>query len=217
MRDILFSVALGVSGLAVGLAGGCGESGPAIADASVIPPLDGARDAVVDAFIPDPALAPFVGDWKIGAEVHPSIPLRMVSFHADGTCAFDAEPCRFGVPAPGRLTLINGADSSETDFVIDGNRLVITAFLPQGTPVGFVGTWTNNFVQNGAAASISITVRSDNTASLTTIGGAGQNEVLGTVASESTGFAFTSNGQVLFHFRPLGANKAIGYLLFDKQ
>ncbi|HPH65872.1 MAG TPA: hypothetical protein PLF40_09015 [Kofleriaceae bacterium] len=201
----------------VGLASACGESGPAVVDALVSPPLDSAPDAAVDAFVPDPALAPLVGDWKTGAEVDPSIGMGMISFHADGTCSFDTKPCRFGVPAPGRLTLINGADSSETDFMIDGNRLLITAFLPQGTPIGFVGTWTNIYVQNGVAGSFSISVRSDDTATFTVVGSTGQSEIVGTITSESTGFAFSASGQVLFHFRPLGANKALGYLLFDKQ
>ena len=173
--------------------------------------------AAVGAVVPDPTLASLVGDWKLSAQVHPSNGLQRVSFQADGTCAFNTDPCRFTVPAPGRLSLIDGADLSETDFMIDGNRLVIAAFLPQGKPLGFVGTWTNNSVKNGVTGSISITVRGDDTATLTRNGNAGQNEIIGTVASESTGFAFTANGQVLFHFSPLGANKALGYLLFDKQ
>jgi hypothetical protein len=195
-----------------------GSSGGAIdAPKSSDAAIDGAADASLDA---DPSIAPLVGTWNRAPEADQSTGFESITFHADGTTATvqpgGTQTGTFSVPSPGRVHI--DPDGSpppiDTDFVIGNNHLILTAFLPQGTTTGFVGTWLDQTTNGSTPSTTSIDVRADHTATLMLNATA----FVGTWADESTGFVFnaTTPIAVTYHFRPIGT-RAIGYLLFVKS
>jgi hypothetical protein len=210
--------ALVLCGLLLASCGDDGSQGAIDAPAGADAAIDGAADAGFDA---DPSLLPLIGTWNRAPEADPDTGFDSITFHADGTTAIvdngGTQTGTFSVPATGRVHL--DPDGSpppiETDFVVGGNHLILTAFLPQGTVTGFVGTWKNETTTGTMPmTTTSIDVRADHTATLML----GTATFVGTWADESTGFVFnaTTPIAVTYHFRPIGT-QAIGYLYYVKS
>ncbi|MBL0216364.1 MAG: hypothetical protein IPQ07_21085 [Myxococcales bacterium] len=213
-------VALSIS---LSLVAACGDDG---GGGGTIDAPVGGIDAAIDGALPDadPSLAPLIGTWNRAPEADQSTGFPTITFRADGTTATTPTGPADGtylVPAPGRLKLLpTGQQPIETDFVI-GNpspnpHLILTAFLPQGTVNGLVGTWKNSTISGTTPSTTTMVVRADLTGTLSFTGPSGSTDMVGTWASESTGFAFTTTSPAAtYHFRPIGT-QAIGYLLFVK-
>ena len=205
--------------LAISPVAGCGDDG---GGGGPIDAPTGAIDAAIDGALPDadPSLAPLIGTWNRAPEADQSTGFPTITVRADGTTATTPTGPADGtylVPAPGRVKLLpTGQQPIETDFVIGNNHLILTAFLPQGTVNGLVGTWKNSAISGTTPSTTTMVVRADLTGTLTFTGPSGSIDMVGTWASESTGFAFTTTSPAAtYHFRPIGT-QAIGYLLFVK-
>jgi hypothetical protein len=201
----------------------CGDDGGST------PNIDGplAIDAAVDAKpMPDadPSLAPLVGTWNRAPEQDPDTGFDSITFTADGKTmtaeGANTETGTYSVPAMGRVSLVpDGAGQTiVTDFVVDHNKLILTAFLPVGTPNGNVGTWTNHTTSGTMMSTATVVTNSDMTASYTLTGPSGTQAFTGTWAAESIGFVLsaTQPAPLAFQFRPIGT-LAIGYLIFAKS
>lgn len=201
----------------------CGDDGGST------PHLDGpaAIDAAVDTMTThdaDPSLLPLIGTWNRAPEQDPNTGFASITFTIDGKTMTTnngmVETGTYSVPAMGRVQLDpDGAGQTlVTDFVVDSNKLILTAFLPVGTPSGNVGTWTNHTTSGTMMSTSTVVTNSNMSASYALTGPSGTQTFTGTWAAESTGFVLnaTSPAAVTFHFRPIG-NLAIGYLIFVKS
>ena len=183
--------------------------------------LDASPDAPPDA---DPSLLPLIGTWNRAPEADPNTGFQSITFTIDGktmaTSGGTTDTGTYSVPMMGRVHLDpDGAGQPiDTDFVVGNNHLILTAFLPQGTPNGNVGTWRNQTTTAGGQATTTMVTNANMSASMTLMGPTGTQTYTGTWVAESTGFAInaSSPAAVTYHFRPIGT-LAIGYLLFVKS
>ena len=171
-----------------------------------------------------------VGTWNRDPNQDQTIGFASIAFHPDGTVAemdpnMATKTGTYSLPSAGRVLLTptpgmgSGSNSGpiETDYVATTNNLVLTAFLPQGTVNGFVGTWRNVTITNGATQTIDMAVAANNTATFTSTTSQGSIPITGTWAADPVGFTFTAPSYTLsLKFVPIGANQAIGYLAFVK-
>ncbi len=201
------------------LVAACGDDGGGGAQVDAAPNLDAAADAAPDA---DPSIAPLVGTWMKGADSWSGQMIPMVTFRANGTVSIGdtATPDQgtYTVPSAGRLKMVFGASSTDGEFVIGNNHLLISALLPQGTVTGFVGTWRSAFTANGAMGTETVVINSNNSATYTLMGPSGSQTWTGTWAAEGTGLVFngTTPSAITYHYRPIGM-AGIGTQLFTKQ
>lgn len=195
----------------------CGDDGAGT-------PVDSGRpDAPADAsYDADPSIAPLVGTWAKAPESWSGQMITLVTFRPDGTVRTaggnTSEEGTYSVPSPGRLKLVFGTSTRESNFVVANGRILIDAMLPEGTVNGFVGTWKTSFLQNSAMGTVTLVVMANNTAAYTFGGPTGSQTWNGTWATDGTGFVFdaTTPSAITIHFRPIGS-QGIGSFLFAKQ
>ncbi len=204
-------------------ASACGDDG------GKTPIFDGpsAIDAPVDTMAmpdADPSLVPLIGTWNRAPEQDPATGFASITFTADGktmtTNNGTTETGTYAVPATGRVQLDpDGAGQTlVTDFVVSNGKLILTAFLPVGTPNGNVGTWTNHTTSGTMMSTVTVVTMANMSAQYMLTGPSGSQTFTGTWAVESTGFVLnlTAPAALTMHFRPIG-NLAIGYLIFVKS
>jgi hypothetical protein len=206
---VLVLIALSACGDDGGGGGGNPDSGPHI---------DAPADLALDA---DPSIAPLVGTWNKAPESWTGQMITIVTFRANGTVslgdATGADEGTFTVPMPGKLRMVFPGSTLESDYVLVNDRLMITAFLPQGTVTGLVGMWRNVTTSTTTGTAV-MDIRADMTASYILTGPSGTGTWDGTWVAEGTGFEFTATTPTALslHFRPIGT-AAIGTQLFAKQ
>jgi len=151
-----------------------------------------------------PAATGLVGTWNRLDDPPPDTgTLQFLTFNADGTIHTNQRDGIWSEPTPGRMHVADsdGTNSIEIDYVIAGSTMAWNAWLPMGSPNGFVGTWTQYTGVQSHVTNQVMTVNADHTLGITVNGGSSSP---GTWAIEGSGFSFT---WVLGteHMRPVGA------------
>lgn len=168
---------------------------------------------------PDAPATGIVGTWNLVPSPDSEVPFTSATFRADGSVSLDrATDSSTGtyLVAGGRITIDPddaGEDTLVTDFVVTSDRLLLNAFLPDGAPTGFVGTWVNHTTTGTADATYTLALAADMTGSFTI----GTSAVTGTWAAEATGLVFNGTTPLTLtqHFQPVD-DLALGLLLFSR-